>query len=237
MVDDEVVSNVSLNTMELIIDGIPQKAIQIGTVMTHPNFRRQGLAYQLLKEILEDYDELYDLFFLAAEEEALHLYKKCGFIPREENKYIIDVTDYKKIDTPLKPLHVTKELLLDIKKQALPLSNILSAIGDEHVLMIYYILGFNEAIYQPLPGVYTIFIIKGKTLNLFNILSDKKVNLQEIIERITPSEIEKVFCHFTPDQPIQNLNSSIDTSNIWMTRTNSNKGFPMLARYPRISQT
>ena len=34
--EDRVISNVSLNTMELMLDGKKQKAIQIGTVMTDP---------------------------------------------------------------------------------------------------------------------------------------------------------------------------------------------------------
>jgi len=235
--DDEVISNVSLNTMELIIAGKVQKAIQIGTVMTDPDYRRQGLAYKLIQKVLEDYDQAYELYFLAADDEAVPLYEKCGFKLNNENKYVIDLTDYKKIEKPLKPMNVSPSKMLEIKKQSEPLSNVLCARGDEHVLMFYYTLGFRNLIYKLEHDVYTIFEIDEDKLHLYDILSSKKVNLQEIIEQITPENVKTAYFHFTPDQHIKNLKASIDISSNWMIRTTSNKSFPKLARFPKISQT
>lgn len=237
LMNDKVISNVSLNTMELIIDGKLQKAIQIGTVMTDPDYRRQGLAYQLMSKVLKDYDPVYDLYFLAADDEAVPLYEKCGFRKNDENKYLIDVSTYRRVEEPLKPVDISPQRMLEIKSQSQPLSNILSARGDEHVLMFYYTLGFKNSIFRPQPDVYSIFQINEDRLHLYDILSPRKVNIQELIEQITPKEVNMVYCHFTPDQPIKNLNGSIDTSSNWMIRTTSNKGFPKLARFPRISQT
>ncbi|MDF2532259.1 MAG: hypothetical protein K0Q65_1840 [Clostridia bacterium] len=235
--DDEVISNVSLSIMELIIDGRKQKAIQIGTVMTDPDYRRQGLAYQLMERIFEDYDQTVELYFLAADDEAVPLYKKCGFEQSDENQYVVDLIGYQLIEKPLDPTVVSKEKMLEIKKQSQPLSNVLSAVGDEHVLMFHYTMGFKSLIYRPQQDVYTIFEMDGDTLHLYDILSPNKVNLQELIQQITPKDNKRVFCHFTPDQPIKNLKASVDTSSNWMIRTTSGKCFPKLARFPRISQT
>ena len=235
--DDEVISNVSLSTMELIIDGRKQKAIQIGTVMTDPEYRRQGLAYQLMEKIFDDYDLNYELYFLAADDDAVPLYKKCGFEPNNENQYVVDVSTYQLIEKPLEPTLVSKATMLEIKKLSQPLSNVLSATGDEHVLMFYYTLGFKNSIYRLEHDMYAIFEIDGDHLNLFDILSPFKVNLQELIQQITPKHVKSVFCHFTPDQPVKNLKVSLDTSSNWMVRTTSSKCFPKLARFPRISQT
>lgn len=235
--DEEVVSNVSLSTMELIIDGKKQKAIQIGTVMTDPEHRRQGLAYQLMQRVLKDYDSDYELYFLAADEDAISLYEKCGFKIRDENQYIVDLTGYSKLEKPLEHMDVPGKELLEIKKQSRPISNVLSATDAEHVLMFYYTLGFSSFIYHPQSDIYTIFEIKGNQLHLYDILSPRKVNLKDLIEQITPKEVETVFCHFTPDEPIEGLKASIDLPSGWMTRTLSNIDFPELARFPRISQT
>ncbi|HEY2421140.1 MAG TPA: GNAT family N-acetyltransferase [Neobacillus sp.] len=235
--NNEVISNVSLNTMELIINGKVQKAIQIGTVMTDPEYRRQGLAYQLLSKVLADYDHLYDLYFLAADAEAVPLYQKCGFTSNDENQYVIDLKGYQLIDEPLEKCIVPPNMMLEIKKQSLPLSNILSARGDEHVLMFYYTLGFRDLVHRPQDDVYTIFKIDGDQLHLYDILSPWKVNLQELVELITPKNVKTVVCHFTPDQSIKNLKVAVDTSSNWMIRTTTNKGFPTLVRFPRISQT
>lgn len=234
---DEIVSNVSLSTMKLVIDGKLQKAIQIGTVMTNPEHRRQGLAYELLGKILQDYSEEYDMFFLAADDEAVPLYKKCGFKYREENKYIIDVSKYNKIETPLKPFYMKPKELIESKKQSQPLSNVLSAVEDEHVLMFYYTLGFKESIYRPVKDVHAIFDIEGDTLNLYDILSPRKVKLQELIEQIIPEHVKRVFCHFTPDQNLDGLTDAIDTESKWMVHGKCYKVFPRGARFPRISQT
>ncbi|WP_342433166.1 GNAT family N-acetyltransferase [Neobacillus sp. FSL H8-0543] len=235
--DESVISNVSLNTMELITYGKRQKAIQIGTVMTDPSYRRQGLAQKLMNKVLEDYDPTYELYFLAADKEAIPLYEKCGFKLNAENQYMIDLTGYNKITEPLKPVEISPKSILEIKKQSQPLSTVLSATGDEHVLMFYYTLGFNHSIYQPQPDVTAIFEIEEDTLHLYEILSPRKVDLQELIEKISPIGVNKVCCHFTPDQPIKNLHASIDTSSNWMLRTTSNNSFPKLARYPKIAQT
>jgi GNAT superfamily N-acetyltransferase len=235
--DDEVISNVSLSTMKLIIDGREQKAIQIGTVMTDPAYRRQGLAYQLMQKILEDYDSVYELYFLAADEDAIPLYEKCGFKQFSENQYEVDLEGYQLLEEPLKPLVVSKEIMLEVKKRSQPLSNILSATGDEHVLMFYYTLEFKDSIYRTQDDVYTIFEIEEDKLNLYDILSPNKVDLEELIQQITPKNIRKVICHFTPNQPVKNLIASIDTSGGWMIRSTSGKSFPKLARFPRISQT
>lgn len=50
--NNEVISNVSINKMNLIYQGENYSALQIGTVMTHPNYRGQGLAKNLLNHVI-----------------------------------------------------------------------------------------------------------------------------------------------------------------------------------------
>ena len=235
--DDEVIANVSLSTMELIMAGERHKAIQIGTVMTDPEYRRQGLAFELLSKVLEDYDNTYNLYFLAADDEAVPLYKRCGFSYREENKYIIELKGYKLLDKPLKPVDILPQDLLAIKNSAKPLSNVLSAIGDEYILMFYYNHGFKSLIHNPMEEVYVIFEIKDDTLHLYDILSKKDIKLQQLIEAIAHQGVKQVFCHFTPDPEIKNLRQVIDDSSNWMQRSRGGISFPNQARFPRISQT
>lgn len=235
--EDEVVSNVSLNTMELIIGGQVQRAIQIGTVMTEPSHRRKGLAYELMNKIFDDYDQSYQLYFLAADEEAVSLYEKCGFKYKAENQYSIDLNGYNLLDKPLEPIKISPKKMLEIKKQAQPLSKVLCATGDEHVLMFYYTLGFSNFIYEVSDQIYVIFEIEDDILQLYDILSSRKIDLQKLIEDITPKNVNTVICHFTPEESIKNLKVSIDSTSNWMVRATSTKTLPTEARFPRISQT
>ena len=88
-----------------------------------------------------------------------------------------------------------------------------------------------------MDDVYTIFEIDGDQLHLYDILSPRKINLQEFVESITPKNVKTVVCHFTPDQPIESLKVNVDASSNWMIRKTTNKGFPAFARFPKISQT
>ncbi|MED3645804.1 GNAT family N-acetyltransferase [Halalkalibacterium halodurans] len=231
----EVIANVSVNKMELIINGAKQKAIQIGTVMTAPEYRRQGLAKQLLQKALDDYDSAYDLYFLAANQEAIPLYETCGFQLIEENCYEIDMAGYTLLDKPLRRADVSPEAMVEVKKGSCPLSTVLSAQGDEHILMFYYTAGFRYFIYQVNKVVHVMFQLEGDVLHLYDIFSPAKVNVEQLVEQITPRATQTVVCHFTPDHSVKQLTAKIDSTSSWMVRTTT-KGFPPLARFPKISQ-
>lgn len=235
--EDVVISNVSLSTMELIIQGKHVPAIQIGTVMTDPLYRRKGLAYQLMMKIFEVYDPTCTLYFLAADDEAIPLYEKCGFKANPENKYVVDVTNYVKKNQKISPCILSDKELLNIKLQAQPLSNTLSAVKDAHILMFYYMMGFDQLIYKLVNDIYVIFEKDNTTINLYTVLSEKPFDLQDIIESIVTEDIEKVVCHFTPDQVLTDLSTELDLTSRWMVRSTSDITFPDLARFPQISQT
>ncbi len=78
--NNAVISNVSITEMDIILNGNIQKAIQFGTVMTHPEFRGQGLAGQLMKTVIEEYEKKVDFFYLFPNNSVLDFYPKYGFI-------------------------------------------------------------------------------------------------------------------------------------------------------------
>ncbi|MBV7504031.1 GNAT family N-acetyltransferase [Bacillus sp. sid0103] len=51
---NQVVANVSVNLLNLVINAEEKQAIQIGTVMTHPNYRNKGLSRRLIEMVLDD---------------------------------------------------------------------------------------------------------------------------------------------------------------------------------------
>ncbi|WP_238327465.1 GNAT family N-acetyltransferase [Paenibacillus gorillae] len=55
-----MIANASINKMTVVSNGKEYKAIQVGTVMTHPDYRSQGLSGKLMKHILEKYEQEYD---------------------------------------------------------------------------------------------------------------------------------------------------------------------------------
>ncbi|HEX2953369.1 MAG TPA: GNAT family N-acetyltransferase, partial [Bacillota bacterium] len=71
----EVIANVMANQMDLIIEGEKRKAIQIGTVMTRPDYRGQGLSAALMRKVLETYEK---------DEHAFHIPISTFFVCKEK---------------------------------------------------------------------------------------------------------------------------------------------------------
>ena len=63
------------------------QAVQIGTVATHPDWRGQGLSARLLKQVLADFQEKADFFFLFANETVVDFYPRFGFSRATEFQY------------------------------------------------------------------------------------------------------------------------------------------------------
>ena len=78
-------ANVSVNLMKTRWNGQIKNYIQLGTVMTHPAYRNQGLSRYLIEEIFRDWEERCDGFYLFANETVLDFYPRFGF--RRETEY------------------------------------------------------------------------------------------------------------------------------------------------------
>lgn len=78
-------ANVSVNLMKTRWNGQIKNYIQLGTVMTHPAYRNQGLSRYLIEEIFRDWEERFDGFYLFANETVLDFYPRFGF--RRETEY------------------------------------------------------------------------------------------------------------------------------------------------------
>lgn len=79
---DRAVSNVSINRMDVVYEGNTYLMYQLGTVMTDPEYRRQGYAARLIRRIQEEYLESCDTMFLFANKNVLDFYPKFGFEKR-----------------------------------------------------------------------------------------------------------------------------------------------------------
>ncbi|TCL57973.1 acetyltransferase (GNAT) family protein [Kineothrix alysoides] len=83
----KVVSNVSVNLMEFDVSGEKKKYIQLGTVMTDPDYRGQGLNRYIMEKILEEYRGKADGIYLFGNDSVLEYYPRFGFTPIKEYEY------------------------------------------------------------------------------------------------------------------------------------------------------
>ena len=83
----KVIANVSVNHTDFFLDGQTVRLIQLGTVMTDPDFRNRGLIRSIMAEIESDYTDTADGMYLFANDEVLDFYPKFGFRKGSEWQY------------------------------------------------------------------------------------------------------------------------------------------------------
>ena len=87
-----IVSNISVNVIDFLVNGEQRTHVQIGTVMTDQNQRKKGLSRALLEKVLSGWRGKCDLIYLFANNTVLDFYPKFGFTPVDEYQYSKAVT-------------------------------------------------------------------------------------------------------------------------------------------------
>lgn len=203
--NNEVISNVSINKMNLIYQGENYSALQIGTVMTHPNYRGQGLAKNLLNHVIAKYEDQYDFLYLFANDTVLDFYPKFGFERIEESSFTVDACNLKKKASKLKKLNPDNktdfQLISRIVSKRAPLSNILDVKESEDLLMFYVLIALkNELYYLEELDVIILMEQEGTDLYVLDILSTKKLDVVEVLSYLSTKKIETIHLLFTPEK-------------------------------------
>ena len=87
--DGRMLSNVSVNRMQFIQNGVRRDYIQLGTVMTDEANRNRGLAGKLIDMVLERYRDKCGGVYLFGNMEALGFYRRLGFSEMQECRYTL----------------------------------------------------------------------------------------------------------------------------------------------------
>lgn len=211
---NKVIANVSINKMDLIYQGNDYRALQIGTVMTHPDYRNQGLAQELINHVISKYEQDYDFFYLFANDTVLDFYPKFGFERVEESSFTVDATSLKKRNYKIKKLSPDDELdfqlISRIVSNRVPLSSILDVKNSEDLLMFYLLIALRDAIYyiEELDAI-VLYEQEEEDLYVLDIISTKKLDIVEVLGFLTNKKIETIHVSFTPEK-----NKYVDASYI-----------------------
>jgi GNAT superfamily N-acetyltransferase len=217
---DKVIANASINKMTILSNGKEYKAIQIGTVMTHPDYRNQGLSGKLMNHIMEKYEKESDFIFLFANKSVLDFYPKFGFEKVQESSFSLSISDVKKQQqtksSTLRRLNIEStmdlQLLENFATERRPVSALLGVKNNEHLLMFYFILVFNDAIYYiEEEDVIVLFKHEDSHLHIFDIVSKKRVDIDTILNHIISTETETINFYFTPDYDGKKFNTEVIT--------------------------
>ncbi|ENQ3105238.1 Acetyltransferase (GNAT) domain-containing protein [Bacillus sp. 491mf] len=240
--EDTVIANVSVNVLDLVIDGKNKKAIQIGTVMTHPNYRNQGLSAALMNKVLEEYDGTYDFIYLFANKNVLDFYPKFGFKAVNEYEFSMDFSLKESLNTNIHKLDITnikdRHFIYEFATKRVPVSQIFSTKNAQHIFMFYCLHVFPHDIYYLEPeDVIVIFKRELEQIHIFDIVSKRGLEIQHILTKIADHSTKKIVFHYTPDYENIQIESSIfNGSEVLFVKSASNEDFPIHIKHPITSQ-
>lgn len=199
--DNKVVANVSVNIMEINIDGEEKKFIQIGTVMTDERYRNQGLARLLMEKVLDEWENKCDCIYLFANDTVLDFYPKFGFKRFYEYQCFIKINKRKdneivrKIDIDY---NEDRKLLEEIICNSIQISKL--HVKENKNLIMFYCLDFLKDNIYYIEKYKSIAICEydGEELFIQDIFMNKNIDLNNIINSLIGEKTKIVKLGFTP---------------------------------------
>ncbi|WP_264448976.1 GNAT family N-acetyltransferase [Bacillus cereus] len=239
--DDKVIANVAAFSLPLLINGEKINAAGIQSVMTHPDFRRQGLMTQLLNKMIEKIDKQCEYALLFTE--TPELYKSFGFQIVQEYLMTIPYDKKNNKDSILRKLDFYNEedrnLINEIIENGQRLSNMFSTINYRSSFYLkMYDLKWNERLYYSKKlDAMIVYEVENEKLKLYGVFAPVLPILDELCEEISESFTEVEF-YFCPDQlGIDEIQyTELQSSKYLMVRSNKEldlKGyrFPVLTDF------
>jgi GNAT superfamily N-acetyltransferase len=198
--DGKIVSNVSANRMSFKQNGAVKNYIQIGTVMTDPDYRKQGLAAGLMKQVIKEYEKDCDGFYLFGDLSAAGFYRKMDFEIVNQYRYFLKeefcTTD--KNDEPFSPIQemdeAVKKKYLEYVRESEPHSSFEQI--NKYGLQMFYTAGLDNVLYCAELDCF-IVLEEEETPILQSVLSRKKVALTDVVKRMALDKPE-LMLGFTP---------------------------------------
>ena len=206
---ERVVSNISVSLMQFDVDGITKNYIQIGTVMTDPLYRNQGLNRRLMEWVLNEYQGKADGIYLFANDSVLDYYPKFGFRTSKEYEYYLpcDPVEERKpyliqnvtMTCPEQRDQFYKSILPNLNDSAVANQNDGMCMCQNLGLYQFYMgMGFDDTIYYvPEADVYLSASMDETVLRIHQIFSKQRIDIRRLANTLGAAAAEVVL-EYTP---------------------------------------
>jgi len=196
--DGKVVSNVSVNACNMNYGGRVVKLIQLGTIMTDPDYRGKGYSRILMERVISDYKDKVDGIYLFANDSVLDFYPRFGFKTGKEYQYSKDVDNTGEDRTALVPMADKEAWDKMVRLIAEKEQNSKFYMVENTGLYMFYLSQFMQenSFYIESCDSYAVAEIEDDTLILHTIIG--KGDVDKVISAFG-SNIKKVVLNFTPN--------------------------------------
>ena len=200
----KVISNVSVSILDVVLNGSKINAVQIGTVMTDPDYRGLGLAGSLMKLVLEKHQSETELIFLFANKTVLEFYPKFGFKPIAQKLFMKNLTGFNPEYDRSRKLDINNQADFDLVRRLSSIRKLISMVfgvdNAQYLSFFYWMHVFRDDFYY-LEGLDAIAVyrIEEEEIHIYDVISQAELSFADIIERIASNDVKRAIFHFTPD--------------------------------------
>ncbi len=199
VVDGKVVSNVSVNITNMLVNGEVKQFLQLGTVMTCEEYRNRGYIRMIMDEIMSDYSGKVDGIYLFANDSVCEFYPKFGFVKSKEYQHTKVVNNENVCQFKKYAMNCPKawKQLEKVMK-----SNVFRGKCDmieNYGLIMFYVTQFmQEAVYyHEDTNTYIIAEFEEEQVFIHNVFSSTLNSLDEVL-KLLGSSVKKALLGFTP---------------------------------------
>ena len=196
----KILSNVSANIMKFQQNGKIRNYIQLGTVMTDENYRKQGLARKLMEYVINEYEDKCDGIYLFGDLDALDFYRKMGFEEKGQYRYSLkqDVIKNDNVGSFVKVSADDEELrnkYLEYVRESVAYGAFEQI--NKYGLQMFYTAGFYNVYYSKDLDCFVVLDVEDGVLEIQSVICKKYILLEQIISSIN-IDYEKLRLGFTP---------------------------------------
>lgn len=196
IIDGKVVANVSANRCDMNYRGKVVHLIQLGTVMTDPDYRGKGYSRLIMEKIMEDFKDA-DGIYLYGNDSVAEFYPRFGFTESREYCYSGDVSTGSERTAVMVPMTCKSEWdkvadIIDSTEQNADMYMV-----NNTGLYMFYLSQFMQenTFYIAELDTYAVAEIEEETLILHAVIG--KGDIEKVIEAFG-KEIKHAELAFTP---------------------------------------
>lgn len=214
LVENQVISNVSVNIMQFDLLGEKKNYIQLGTVMTDRKYQGQGWNRKIIEQVLQEYKNTVDGIYLFGNDSVLHYYPKFGFQPSKEYEYYLPCKEKKIEDS-----YIVKKVDFTQEKQKEQLYNRIRKDAQSNCknendgmymnknigLYQFWIAEYKDSLYYlPEREVYVIANKKKNCLYIEQVFGKRAIEVERLAGAFKGT-IEEIILEYTPARKEQFL--------------------------------
>ena len=194
---ERAVANVSASPMELEIFGRRVRWLQLGTVMTAPDCRGQGLCRLLLERVLAEWEDRCGAVYLFANDSVLDFYPRFGFARMEQ---AVSFRLGGGAAEPARKLDLDsaadRRLLFEAAEASRPRAAV-SLLGSAELVLFYAVNFYRDCVYW-LERYGAAFLLDWEEGELLDVFCPGEVPLETLLQAALPARPKGWRLGFTP---------------------------------------